>query len=778
MKRPSFSRFRTKRDELASAPLGSAGPGNLSNAKVTGHNGVPKSESGNTQANSEPSNADLLNTDATNVAIEEMTADFSTKLAQPTILLVGNPNVGKSTMFNRLTGARQAVVNAPGTTVEVMVGKWAKGNARILDLPGTYSLVAQSADEQLVVESLAGIPGSFTDASKGESVDLVVCVLDATALTRSLYLLAQVARTGRPIVAVLTLQDVAEVEGEAIDADALSVALGLPVMALDPRSGKQMKALEDFLQAGLELRPRVRGIVPDPTAPGYNQVAAAAAVAAAKCNVPESLIGEVNCHCTTTGVCAHIPPDSTEALTLKSRGDEATEIFSWVDNIETTLGRIEVAEDRLSRSDRIDRLLLHPLVGLPVFFALMWLLFKVAGEWVGPVQDLFDGLFSSEDPGAVSLANLANSGLGMIGLQESWLQALLVGGILTGLGVVASFVPLMFAIFLMISILEDSGYMARAAFLGDRLMRKLGLDGRVIMPLIMGFGCNLPSLAAVRSLPNERQRLVTVLITPYTSCAARLTIYLMIARIFFPNHTGTIVFSLYVMSILMVVLGALALKPFFRDRDGGQAPLMLVLPPYGVPRIVPAIKSTWMRSWAFVKGAGKIIVAMTIVVWLLGAIPTSSGYSFADPDLPVSDSAYGQVATALEPIFAPAGFGEWHMTGALMTGFVAKETVISSIVVSYNMDPSEAGSAEDGGDDLGSLPDLVRGSFEKAAGDAAPIAALAFLVFVLTYTPCLATVAEQARQIGGRLTSIAVLVQLVVAWLLAVGVFQIGRLFV
>lgn len=328
----------------------------------------------------------------------------------------------------------------------------------------------------------------------------------------------------------------------------------------------------------------------------------------------------------------------------------------------------------------------------------------------------------------------------------------------------------------MISLLEDSGYMARAAFLGDRLMRKIGLDGRVIMPLIMGFGCNLPSLAAVRTLPNARQRIVTVLITPYTSCAARLTIYLMIARIFFPDHTGTVIFALYVLSIVMVVLGALVLKPFF-TKDEAQAPLMLVLPPYGMPTVIATIHKTWLRSWAFVKGAGKIIVAMTVVVWLLGAIPTSSDYSFADPDMPMSDSAYGRTAQILEPVFAPAGFGEWHMTGALMTGFVAKETVISSIVVSYNMDPEAAGDAEDGGDDLGDLPSLVRQSFEESAGTAASIGALAFLVFVLTYTPCLATVAEQARQIGGRLTSIAVVVQLVVAWLLAVGVFQIGRFF-
>lgn len=708
------------------------------------------------------------------VGVDEPTAPLGE--SEPTILLVGNPNVGKSTAFNLLTGARQAVVNAPGTTVEVAVGRWARTRSRVVDMPGTYSLVAQSPDEQVVVDTLAGSTGSFTDPANGRSVDLVVCILDATALTRSLYLLAQVARTGRPIVAVLTLQDVAEAEGEAVDPDALGKVLGIPVMALDPRDHRQKQAVEEFLTAGLALRPRVKGVTPDPLSPGYNQVAAIAALASAQCRIPQTLAGEVECHCTETGVCAHVPMDTTAAQGLPTPADKAAEIFTWVDDVEHELGRVEAEEGQLSRSDRIDRVLLNPWAGIPVFFALMWLLFKIAGEWVGPIQDLFDGFFASEEPGALSLANLTNSLLTGVGLEDTWLQGLLVGGILTGLGVVASFVPLMFAIFLMISLLEDSGYMARAAFLGDRLMRKIGLDGRVIMPLIMGFGCNLPSLAAVRTLPNARQRIVTVLITPYTSCAARLTIYLMIARIFFPDHTGTVIFALYVLSIVMVVLGALVLKPFF-TKDEAQAPLMLVLPPYGMPTVIATIHKTWLRSWAFVKGAGKIIVAMTVVVWLLGAIPTSSDYSFADPDMPMSDSAYGRTAQILEPVFAPAGFGEWHMTGALMTGFVAKETVISSIVVSYNMDPEAAGDAEDGGDDLGDLPSLVRQSFEESAGTAASIGALAFLVFVLTYTPCLATVAEQARQIGGRLTSIAVVVQLVVAWLLAVGVFQIGRFF-
>lgn len=697
---------------------------------------------------------------------------------QPTILLVGNPNVGKSTLFNTLTGSRQAVMNAPGTTVEVMVGAWRELNARLLDLPGTYSLVAQSPDEQAVVDTLAGAPGSFTDAAQGKSVDLVVCVMDANALSRSLYLLAQVARTGRPVVGVLTLTDVLEEDGGVLDVAALSKSVGIPLLAVDPRDLSMRGALTDFVAAGLARRPRVSGMLPDPTAPGYNQVAASMAVAQAHCTSTTGQRGNGLCYCSDGSPCAHDQVDSTEAIANASDADRASEIFAWIDRVEKQLGVQAADAKRLSRSDKIDRLLLHPAFGVVFFFAIMWLLFKVAGEWIGPVQDFMESLFGSTEPGAISLANGITHVLSWFGLENSWLNGLLAGGLATGLGVVASFFPLMFVIFLMISVLEDSGYMARAAFLGDRLMRKIGLDGRVILPLIMGFGCNLPALAAARTIPNDRQRLVTILVTPYTSCAARLTIYLMIARIFFPQHTGTVVFAMYVLSIVMVVLGALALKPIFL-RKQVQAPLMLVLPAYGRPRALVTLRQTWLRAWAFVRGAGKIIVIMTAAVWLLAAIPVSSGYSFADPDLPMENSAYGRTAQMLEPVFQPAGFGEWHMTGALLTGFVAKETVISSIVVSYNLDEAAAGDAEDGGQDLGELPDLVRASFVKSAGDAAaPIGAFAFLIFVLTYTPCMATVAEQARQIGAKITLAAVGIQLLVAWLLAVGVFQIGRLFV
>lgn len=702
---------------------------------------------------------------------------------EPTILLVGNPNVGKSTLFNQVTGAHQAVVNAPGTTVEVMSGTWNSIGARVLDLPGTYSLIANSLDEQVVVDTIAGVPGSFTDAALGRSVDLALVVLDATALTRSLYLLAQVARTGRPVAAVVTLSDVTEHEGDTLDVASLSKTLGIPIMAIDPRSSKGIEGLDDMVRAALCSRPRVTGIEPDPSAPGFN----AAAALAAQEQVDEAggieesrLDFGTDCGCGHVTECHNAPvaPDSSAAAAAaveKGMG-EADEIFSWVDLIESQAFGARADQAKLSRSDKIDRLLLHPVIGIPVFFVLMWFLFKVAGEWVGPIQDFFDGLFTSEDEGAVSLANLINMGLNALGWGDTWLHGLLVGGICTGLGVVASFLPLMFIIFFMISVLEDSGYMARAAFLGDRVMRAIGLDGRVIMPLIMGFGCNLPSLAAIRTLPNARQRIITALITPYTSCAARLTIYLMIARIFFPKNAGTVIFIMYVLSLVLVIVAALILKPFL-NKHATQAPLMLVLPAYQMPRVIVTLKNTWMRAWAFVTGAGKIIVIMSFVVWLMSAIPVTAGHSFADEELAMEDSLYGATAQVLEPVFQPAGFGEWHMTGALMTGFVAKETVISSIVTSYNLDESAGGDAEDGGEDLGDLPSLVTDSFTKTAGDAAPIAAFAFMVFVLAYTPCLATVAEQARQIGGKNAAIAVVVQLAAAWALAVVIFQVGRLF-
>ena len=716
----------------------------------------------------------------------------------PTILLVGNPNVGKSTLFNRVTGARQRVINAPGTTVQVMSGRWKSLGARVLDLPGTYSLVATSPDEQVVTDTMAGAPGNMTDEAAGIGIDLILAVLDGGSMTRSLYLLAQLAQTGQPVAAVVTMTDVAAQNGETVDIAALASALGIPVMAIDPRNTSDYSVLDQMIAEALNSRPRVQGMDPDPTAPGYSQAAATEARARCAATVDTRDLlsqsslgatsstgettscgccgGEDTC-CSGEGEAPVAAPGGPVERSSELEMDRAAVLFSWVDEVERTCNTRQSEPDFLSRSDKVDRFLLNPVLGTGVFFTLLWLLFQMAGSWVGPIQDWFDGVFSSTDAGAFSLANGIIWLLGVANLDGTWVESLLVNGLATGLGVVASFFPLMFVIYAALSILEDSGYMARVAFLGDRLMRKIGLDGRVILPLIIGFGCNVPSLAAARSIPSAKQRLVTALITPYTSCAARLTIYLMIGKIFFAGNAGTVVFAMYVTSILLIVGGAWILK-FFITKDEVAAPLMLVLPAYQVPRLAVMAKLTWGRAWTFVTGAGKIIVIMTMVVWLMAAIPVNSDHSFADPELAMEDSLYGATAQVLEPVFAPTGFGEWHMTGALMTGFVAKETVVSSIVTSFNLDSEAAGDAEDNGDNLGKLPQLLRTSLSTSAGEGyEALAALAFLVFVLSYTPCMATVAEQAKLIGGRFTTIAVIAQLAVAWLLAVGVFQIGKLF-
>ena len=668
----------------------------------------------------------------------------------PTIALVGNPNVGKSTFFNHVTGARQKVVNAPGTTVTVMAGTWRSLGLRVLDLPGTYSLIAASPDEQVVTDTVAGAPGSLTDPAAGLGIDLVLAVLDGGSLTRSLYLLAQLAQTGHPVAAAITMSDVAEQNGEPINVAELARATGIPMVAVDPRDGAGYQAVDAMVSAALENQPHVAGLQADPHAPGY--------AADSACTCQE---------------CQHGAAGDSEV-------ERAATLFTWVEGVESRARASRKDAVKLSRSDRIDRFLLHPLAGTLTFFGLLWLLFQMAGSWVGPVQDWFDGIFSSTEEGAISLANGVAWILGALGADGTWIESILVNGLCVGMGVVASFFPLMFVIYAALSVLEDSGYMARVAFLGDRLMRRIGLDGRVILPLIMGFGCNLPSLAAARTLPSAKQRLVTVLITPYTSCAARLTIYLMIGKVFFGGHAGTVVFAMYLISLILIVAGAWVLKHFI-TKDEESAPLMLVLPAYQVPRLVVLLRTTWQRAWAFVTGAGKIIVLMTLVVWFMGAVPMSGAdEGFADPELAMEDSLYGSTARVLEPVFEPAGFGEWHMTGALMTGFVAKETVVSSIVTSYNLDPEvDAGDAEDNGDDMGKLPQLLRESLGESAGAGYEgLAAFAFLVFVLAYTPCMATVAEQAKLIGGKKTAVAVVAQLGIAWVLATAIFQIGSLFI
>lgn len=654
-----------------------------------------------------------------------------TLVTSPRVLLVGNPNVGKSTLFNRLTGAKQTIRNAPGTTVDLSSGGWSAAghDLTVLDTPGTYSLLARSADEQVVTDLLTG------DLDGEREPDLVVAVLDAGAISRSLYLLGQLSKVGLPAIVVLTMVDIAKSQGQVIDAEALSAIIGVPVVEVDPRHGRGLDDLAEAVKTGLDVKPRIIG--------------------------PEDRA----CTCVESGDCCQASRPELDHDTLAGMLAEADDVFAWVELVSARLGRSEHHVET-TRSDKIDRILLNPFAGIAILLVVLWGLFELTTLVATPIMDWTEGFVA----GPVSSFALGLTGL--IGMSGTWVESLLIDGVLAGIGVVFSFVPLMFIMFLALSLLEDSGYLARAALLADRLMRSIGLDGRAVLPLIVGFGCNLPALAATKTLPNSKHRTITALLVPLTSCTARLTVYILIAAAFFPNHAGTVVFAMYVGSVLLVIAGGLLLKLVFRD-DTKHEPLFLILPNYQTPRVWTVMEDAGRRALAFLKGAGVTIVVMLTLMWGLMAIPVKGDHSLGD--VPVEDSLYAATATSLTPIFAPAGFDDWHATASLLTGFVAKETVVASLAQSYQVDEPEENSYEDAEDS--SLGSRLRDSFDESSGGHGSAAALAFLVFVLAYTPCVATLAEQKRILGWKMTGSAFVIQLVLAWALSVAVFQVGKLF-
>ena len=460
-------------------------------------------------------------------------------------------------------------------------------------------------------------------------------------------------------------------------------------------------------------------------------------------------------------------------------------------------------EQQIRISDKVDKVVTHRLLGIPIFLALMWVVFKFTADVSAPFLDWIDGLITGP------LTSWGVALLSLFGLGGSWVESLFVDGVVAGVGGVLVFVPVLMSLYLAMAILEDSGYMARAAFVMDRLMNRLGLHGKSFLPMIVGFGCTVPALYATRTLENEKDRILTGLLVPFMSCGARLPVYVLFAAIFFPAYAGLIIFGIYLLGIsTAIVVGLLLNHTVFKSTE--QTPFVMELPPYRMPTLKGIWFYMWSRTSAFVRNAWTIILAVSIVLWFLLAIPVQGEGSFAETD--VNDSLFATVSGVVAPIFAPLGFGTQEASGSLMTGFVAKEVIIASMAQIYGVEEAEAeipsttfledvaqiitGFVGAMWDTIKSIPLIVginlfedeaepeptelmaavEASFEASSGGYGALAGLAFMVFVLLYTPCMVAVAAERQELGSKWMWFSIIGQFVIAWLVAFIVFQGGKL--
>lgn len=536
-----------------------------------------------------------------------------------------------------------------------------------------------------------------------ERPDVVVVLVDATAPARGLNLAFQIAEYPYRVVIGVTKEDVAKQQGISIDTSALSRAVGMPVVSVNGRRRENLDALEGAVAKAMQ----------------------------------------------------------TEPQTIRPNAD-LDQRFADLDAAEkTAVSRTDVGEPL---SQRVDRVVLHPVLGPILFLAVMWAVFFITTTVAGPLQDGLEAFIT----GPVSAAARSL-------LPDHWLvSGLLVDGLIGGVGMVLTFAPLLALMFLCLAVLEDSGYMARAAVVTDRVMRAIGLPGKAFIPIVVGYGCNVPAISATRVLGDVRHRILTCLLIPFTSCSARLIVFMMLAQVFFPAHAGSAVFAMYVLSIALVVLVGLALRRTVWRAMPAEA-LVIDLPAYQLPAFGLTVSVMWVRLKGFLHTAGGIIVATVVVIWLLMSIPVTGGHSFNEGAVPPEDSAYGAVSKVMSPVFAPAGFDSWSLTGPLVTGFVAKETLISTWAQTYAVEDVTDDAPEEQAES--SLASHIRADFDAASGEHGLAAVWAYMVFLLAYTPCVATVAAQRREIGWKWTLIGFALQLATAWILAVGVFQVLKVF-
>jgi len=672
------------------------------------------------------------------------------------IALVGNPNCGKTTLFNALTGSNQYVGNWPGVTVEKKEGL-AQVDGRgvtIVDLPGIYSLSPYSMEEIVARNFVVG-----------EHPDAIINIVDATNIERNLYLTAQLLELERPMVIALNFMDEVEKRGDRLDVERISRALGVPVIPITARTGRNVQKLLDEahhqMHTGFTVEPD--DLYDEFTHRIHHEVDELIHDRAYAANIPA--------HWASVKLIEG-DPRVEQALGLDDAarwkvdaiakryeaayplGDRETLIadarYRFIQRVVKVCVQRGRPLDALTTSDKIDAIVTNKYLAVPVFLLMMLLMFTLT---FGPGQMLSDGLDLFINGW---LAERLDWLLTQTGVAP-WVNSLFIDGVLSGVGGVLVFLPQIAILFLFLSLLEDSGYMARAAFIMDRLLRRFGLSGKAFIPMLMGFGCTVPAVMGARTMENEKDRRMTIMLVPFMSCSARLPVYGLISAAFFPHYAGAVIFSLYVLGLLCAILsGIIFRRTLFK---GEPAAFVLELPPYRMPTARNCLTHVWERVRGFLVKAGTLILAMSVVLWFLQSFSFRGGLHMVDNP---GASILGDVGSFIAPIFAPLGFGAWQAAVALLTGLVAKEAVVSSLCMLYGFSSLDAGSA---------IAAALAPTFQT------PAAAYAFLVFILLYVPCIAAVSTLYREMGSlKWTLRSVLWQVGAAWLVSFAVFQLGSL--
>lgn len=714
-----------------------------------------------------------------------------------TVAVAGNPNAGKSTLINAIAGSRLHVGNWPGVTVEKKEARFEFEDRaiRLIDLPGTYSLSPYSQEEIIARDYLL----------REEKPDLIINVVDATNLERNLYLTVQLLELGIPTVMALNIFDEAEAKGFQIDVKGIAERLGIRVI---PTAAVKQRGLKELLRATLETADGREEYQPRRLSYGEDIDTAVARIGESlRENHPElatryplrwlackllegdaEVAREVNLGAEAVAGAAldHLHRahgEDIESLMADARYGLANGLTREV------LKRPEIRKEELT--EKIDRIVLNRFLGIPIFLAAMWLMFKLTFDLSAPFGDWLDGMIAGP------FMRWTAAALGAVGAPD-WTVSLAVDGVLAGVGFVLVFVPVIFAMMFFITFLEGSGYMARAAFVMDRAMHAIGLHGKSFIPMLLGFGCNVPGIYATRTLENPRDKALTALLIPLMSCGARLPVYVLFAGVFFGAAAGTVIWSLYLLGIALAIgMGMIFKRTLFR----GETPMFIMeLPPYRLPSFRSLCLHTWEKGKHFLIKAGTYILAVSVFVWFALNLPWGVESK--------RDSYLGQAGAAIAPIFAPLGFGTWEASASLLTGIVAKEIVVGTMGEIYvpgaqeeNADETVPTLGEDLREIVVSFGGAVKGAAsnvvstfgvsslaaEDEEGDSplkgavrgafTPLSAYAFMAFVLLYMPCVVVAIAMRQEFGSwKWFGVAFAYQTALAWSTALIIYQGGRL--